>query len=50
MRKLLAVMAIGLMIGGPAAAAGNGSPMEEGNLAGHPALYGLCRAYFTGQV
>jgi hypothetical protein len=48
MRKLLAVMAVGLLIGGPAAAAGNGRPTSE-NLAEHPALYGLCTAYFSGQ-
>ena len=48
MRKVIAVLAVAMMIGGPAAAAGNGRPTSE-NLAGHPALYGLCTAYFSGQ-
>lgn len=49
MRKLLAVLAAALMIAGPAAAAGqgNGSPMD--GIGDHPALYGLCTAYFSGQ-
>lgn len=50
MRKFLAVIATALMIAGPAAAAGqgNGSPLD-GGLADHPAMYGLCTAYFSGQ-
>ena len=47
MRKILAVLGVSLAIAGPAAAAGNGSPMDD--MANHPALYGLCTAYFSGQ-
>jgi hypothetical protein len=45
MRNLLAVLAAALMIAGPAAALG-GPPQDD--IANHPALYGLCTAYFSG--
>lgn len=49
MRKLAAALFAALMIAVPATAQnGNGRPTAE-NLSEHPALYGLCTAYFSGQ-
>jgi len=44
-RKILAGLVAALMIAAPASAVG-GPPMDD--IANHPALYGLCRAYFSG--
>lgn len=50
MRKLLAVFIVALAIAGPAAAQGpKGNPTDPTAIGNHPALYGLCTAYFSGQ-
>ena len=46
MRKLFAAMGAALMLAVPAAA---NPPTDPANIGSHPALYGLCTAYFSGQ-